>query len=69
MYTVIELQTNAEGVTTNIVQSYEDRNQAASRFHQILAAAAISNVKKHACAMLNEDGFCEKSEFYEHEVE
>ena len=66
MYIVIELQTNEEGQTANIVQSYSDRNEAASRFHQILAAAAISNVKKHAAAMLNEDGFCEKSEFYEH---
>ena len=66
MYTVIELQTNEEGQTSNIVQAYSDRNEAASRYHQILAAAAISDVKKHAAAMLNEDGFCEKSEFYEH---
>jgi len=66
MYIVIELQTNEEGQTANIVQSYSDRNEAASRYHQILAAAAISDVKKHAAALLNEDGFCEKSEFYEH---
>lgn len=66
MYIVIELQTNEEGQTANIVQAYSDRNEAASRYHQILAAAAISEVKKHAAAMLNEDGFCEKSEFYEH---
>ena len=66
MYTVIELQTNEAGETANIVQSYSDRNEAASRFHQILAAAALSNIRKHAAALLNEDGFCEKSEFYEH---
>ena len=66
MYTVIELQTNEQGQTANIVQSYEDRNQAASHYHQILSFAAISNVRKHACALLNEDGFCEKSEYYEH---
>ena len=67
MYTVIELQTDENGNTSNIVQSYSDRDQAASRFHQILAAAAISQIKNHACAMLNEDGFCEKSEHYTHE--
>ena len=66
MYTVIELQTNEQGQTAHLVQAYEDRNEAASRFHQIMASAAISNVRKHACAMLNEDGFCEKSESYEH---
>ena len=46
MYIVIELQTNEEGQTANIVQAYSDRNEAASRYHQILAAAAISEVKK-----------------------
>lgn len=66
MYIVIELQTNAEGQTANIVQGYMDRNEACSRYHQILASAAISNVRKHAAALLNEDGFCEKSEYFEH---
>ena len=65
MYIVIELQTT-NGVTSNIVNSYENRNEAESKYHQILTAAAISNVNTHAAAIFDERGNLEKSEYYLH---
>lgn len=65
MYIVIELQTN-DGVTANIVTTYNDRNEAESKYHQILASASTSSVNVHSAAMLDERGNLEKSEYYLH---
>lgn len=65
MYIVIELQTNG-GVTANIVSSYASQTEAESRYHSILASAAISSVEVHAAAILTEEGFCLRSECYKH---
>lgn len=67
MYVVIELQTNEE--TATIVNAYADRDVAEQRYHSILAAAAVSNVKTHAAVMLTKDGYYIKSECYTHEQE
>lgn len=65
-YLVIELQTNEEGQTANIVTSYNDINQAESKYYTVLAAAAISNVKKHAAVLLDAEGGFIRSDGYEH---
>lgn len=65
MYIVIELQTN-DGVTANIVNSYNNRNEAESKYHQILASASVSSVNVHSAVMLDERGNLEKSEYYLH---
>lgn len=67
MYIVIELQTN--DTTANIVNAYTDRNVAEQRYHDILSAAAVSGVRKHAAVMLTEEGYYIKSEHYTHEAE
>lgn len=67
MYIVVELQTN--DTTANIVNAYTDRNVAEQRYHDILSAAAVSGVHKHAAVMLTEEGYYIKSEHYTHEVE
>lgn len=67
MFVVIELQTN--DTTANIVNAYSDRNVAEQRYHQILAAAATSDVKLHSAVMLTSEGFFIKSEHYEHPTE
>lgn len=64
-YIVIELQTN-DGQTANIVNSYQEKEKAESKYHTILAAAAESNVNVHAAVMLDERGNLEKSEYYIH---
>lgn len=66
MYIVIELQTNAEGVVGSLVYKYESRDEAESKFHSILAAAAISALPVHAAVMLTNAGTMVKSEFYRH---
>lgn len=68
MYLVVELQKNGTSLA-NICTSYEDRNQAESKFFTILAAAAISNVEKHSAALLDEDGMCIRNGGYVHPVE
>ncbi len=66
MYIVIELQTNNEGEVGNIVTAYRDKNAAESKYHQILSAAATSDVPLHAACILNERGEAERNEFYKH---
>lgn len=65
-YIVIELQTNADGQTANLVTAYDDLAQAESKFHAILAAAAVSAVPKHAAVILSEDGLIVKQWCYDH---
>ena len=67
MYIVIEIQKTSSVAT--IVNSYETRNEAESKYHTILAYAAISNIPKHCAALLTEDGEQIKYECFEHEVE
>lgn len=68
-YIVIEMQTN--GNTTAIVPpaSYNDRQQAESAFHTVLASAAVSPVEKHAAIMVAEDGTLVRRECYYHTAE
>ena len=66
MYIVLEIQTTSTVAT--LVNSYTDRNQAESRYHQILAAAAISNVPKHSAVLMSDIGETIKMDSYIHEV-
>ena len=66
-YIVIELQTN-NGTTANIVTTHETRAAAESKYHTILAAAAVSNVEIHAATILTPDGFQLMSQSYNHQA-
>lgn len=66
MYIVLEIQTS--NTVATIVNSYEDRNQAESKYHQILTAAALSSVPKHSAVLMNDEGQTIKDETYIHEV-
>lgn len=66
MYLVIELQTNADGTVANLVYQYASRDEAESKFHSILASAAVSSLPVHAAVMLTNAGTMVKSEFYRH---
>ena len=68
MFIVIELQTNADGSVGNIVTNYEDRNVAESKFHQIMAAAAISDVTVHSALMVDEAGMVLKQDRYDRRI-
>lgn len=67
MFIVIEIQTS-DNVAT-IVNSYDSRPQAESKYHQILTAAAVSTVPKHGAIMLTDEGERLKNECYIHTSE
>ncbi len=65
MFTVIEMQTNGE-TTAVLTYSYKDKNTAYQKFHTILAAAAVSSVEVHTAVILNEYGFIEATQYFDH---
>lgn len=66
MYIVMEIQTNAEGQVATLINQYEDEFAADSKFHQILASAAISDVPIHTAFILTDDGYAVRAESYKH---
>ena len=69
MYIILETQTNSDGTVGTLINSYEDRNAAESKYHQVLMSAAISELPLHAAFMLTDGGYTIKSEVYKHEQE
>ena len=65
-YLVIELQTNADGTVGNIVTAHDALNEAESKFHQVLAAAAVSALPIHAAVLLRSDGALLERRDYRH---
>lgn len=55
-YLVIELQTAADGSVANLVTAHDTRNAAESKYHHVLAAAAVSNLPVHAAVLIASDG-------------
>ena len=65
IFYVIEFQSGAAGAILPL--AYTDRADAEAKYHQLLAVAAKSAVRKHGVMLCNEDLFVIKSEIYEHE--
>lgn len=65
-YIVIELQTDSNSNVANIVSKYDTANEAESKFHTILAAAAVSNVPVHAAIMMTNFGDSLGAKYYIH---
>ena len=65
-YIVIELQKNTEGTVANIVTEHDDLPHAESKYHSILAAAAVSSLPVHSAILVSEEGFTVKSQCYKH---
>ncbi|MBE7005034.1 MAG: hypothetical protein E7425_12310 [Ruminococcaceae bacterium] len=66
MYIIVEMQTDANGTVSTIVTQKATRNEADSVYHQVLAAAAISAMPVHACAMMSNEGFPLEHASYRH---
>ena len=66
MYIITEIQTAENGAVGTIVTTKENRNEAESVYHGILAAAAISEVFCHAAVLMSEEGFPLRHECYRH---
>lgn len=54
MYVVVEVQ-ETNGAVATLENSYADRNQAESKYHQILQYAAVSEVDKHGAIIFTDD--------------
>ena len=67
IFYVIEFQSGDTGAATPL--AFTDRADAEAKYHQLLAVAAKSDVKKHGVMLCNEDLFILKSEIYDHEDE
>ena len=66
MYLVIEIQMSGSSLA-HLVTTHQTRADAESKFHTILASAAISSVELHSAVMLNTDGSLMKRESYHHD--
>ena len=65
-YVVMEIQTNSNGTVGTLINSYENQNEAESKYHQILANASVSSLPVHSAIMMQNDGIYIKSERYFH---
>ncbi len=55
MFAGKEIQKNGE-TATPITYLYEDKGEAYSRYHNILAAASVSDVPEHSAILVSEEG-------------
>lgn len=68
MFAVIEIQ--KDGATaTPITTLFTDKDQAYSKYHQVLAAAAISQVPEHSAILVSEEGSYMMHDKFIHEGE
>ena len=67
MFLVMEIQKGSS--VSNLVYSYETRNEAENKYHTILASAAVSNIPKHSAVLLTDEGEHIKHECFVHEEE
>ena len=68
MFTVIELQTTGEQ-TGVLTYTYANRNEAESKFHDVLRAAAVSTLDYHSAILLDAECYPQKRDSYKHLVE
>lgn len=68
-FLVIEIQKNSDGTVGNFVWAFDTINAAESKYHAVLSAAAISTIPVHSAVLLNDTGYCVRSQYYTHEVE
>ena len=67
MYIIIEIQKSNKGTVAIVPPaSYSDQNLAEQKYHNSLAAAAVSSVDVHSVVMLSDTGEWLKGETYYH---
>lgn len=65
MYIVLELQA-APGSVAHLFETFAEQALAESRYHTVLAAAAVSSVPEHSALLMTSDGQVLRSECYRH---
>ena len=66
-FITIELQKNADGNVANLVTAFDTQEEAESKFHSILATAAVSKLPCHSAIIVSEEGFPVDHKCYKHE--
>ena len=72
---IIEIQQYVNGEFGHIVHFAFDENptkarlKAEAKYHEVLAAAAISELPQHSASLLTSDGRCIMNQCYRHEIE
>ena len=72
---IVEIQMNANGEFGHLVHWAFDsdparaRLKAESKYHEVLAAAAVSELPQHSASLLTSDGRCIMNQCYHHIVE
>lgn len=66
-YIVIEIQKYADGtIAVPPINTYATFNEAAQRYHTILAAAAVSSVPVHSAVMMTDTGIQVRLDTFDH---
>lgn len=71
---IIEIQQYDNGEFGHIVHFAFDANptqarlKAESKYHQVLAAAAVSELQSHSASLLTSDGRCIMNQCYKHTI-
>lgn len=68
MFVVIELQ-EYNDTLQNLVTAHTTLREAESKYHTVLAAAAVSTVPVHSAVLLSGNGNVIKNESYRHDSE
>ena len=68
-YIVIEIQKQTDGKIAPLVTEHDTLNEALSKYHTVLGFAAVSNLPKHSCCVIDEGGYYVRNECFEHEQE
>lgn len=66
-FIVIELQKNENGTVSNIVTEHSTQAEAESKYHFVLASAAVSDIPVHSAVIVSEEGFPLMHQCYKHE--
>ena len=66
-YLVIEIQVMADGTVAAIPYSFDTERAALAKYHQILAAAALSGLPKHSALVCNDEGFTFRNDCFKNE--
>ena len=69
MYLVIEIQTNDDETVGNIITVHATRAEAESKYHTVLAYAALSELPYHAAVLMQHDGLLIERRCYTHLTE
>lgn len=68
-YLVTEIQHLENGLVASTTAAYDTQNEANAAYHQILSAAAVSDLPCHSAIMYTEEGFSIKGECFKHDAE